>query len=125
MDRHEGPSRGKFAACLTTAVLVGTAVAGYGIARYDERPPWGTDIAYEGGYLQAVRIRKADVTGERTRALLSGECAEMERTGMGGDRAAHDPAAWVTGCLDGAAGRPSQNQGLLHWPGRPQAVRGR
>ncbi|MFF9913536.1 hypothetical protein [Streptomyces sp. NPDC013457] len=113
MDRHEGPPPGKFVACLITAVLVGTAVAGYGIARYNERPPWGTDIAYEGGYLQAVRIRKADPTGERSRAMLSGECAQMERMGMGGGRAVHDPAAWVTGCLDGAAGRPSQNQGLV------------
>lgn len=37
----------------------------------------------------------------------------MERQGMGGARAVHDPAAWVAGCLDGAAGRPSRNQGLF------------
>ncbi|MGW2015678.1 hypothetical protein [Streptomyces sp. NPDC001927] len=114
MDRHEGPPRGKFIGCLVVAVLVGTAAAGLVIAEYNERPPWGTDIAYEGGYLQAVRIRKADPTGERARALLNGECVSMERTGMGGDRAVHDPAAWVSGCLDGAAGRPSKNQGLVH-----------
>ncbi|MFG2772474.1 hypothetical protein [Streptomyces sp. NPDC048350] len=54
MGRHQGPPRGKFVACLATAVLIGTAVAGYVVARYDERPPWGTDIAYEGGYVQAV-----------------------------------------------------------------------
>ncbi|MCT4354808.1 hypothetical protein M5362_16890 [Streptomyces sp. Je 1-79] len=113
MDRHEGPPRGKFIACVATVVLIGTAVAGYTVATYDERPPWGTDIAYEGGYLQAVRIRKADVTGERTRALLAGECAAMQRAGMGGDRAVHDPAAWVSGCLDGAGDRPSRNQGIV------------
>ncbi|MGW6568006.1 hypothetical protein [Streptomyces sp. NPDC054975] len=113
MDRHEGPPRGKFVACVAAAVLIGTTVAGFGIATYNERPPWGTDIAYEGGYLQAVRIRKADVTGQRTRALLAGECASMERMGMGGDRAVHDPAAWVSGCLDGAANRPSRNQGIV------------
>lgn len=111
--RHEGPPRGKFVACVAAAVLIGTTVAGYGIATYNERPPWGTDIAYEGGYLQAVRIRKADMTGERTQALLTGECAAMERMGMGGDRAVHDPAAWVSGCLDGAAGVPSKNQGFV------------
>lgn len=113
MDRHQGPPRGKFIACVATAALIGTAVAGYGIARYDEHPPWGRDIAYEGGYLQAVRIRKADLDGERTRALLTGECAAMERRGMGGDRAVHDPGAWVQGCLDGAAGHPSKNQGFV------------
>ncbi|MFF7179965.1 hypothetical protein [Streptomyces sp. NPDC008121] len=113
MDRHEGPPRGKFFTGAATAVLLGTAVAAFGIAEFDERPPWGTDIAYEGGYLQAVRIRKNDMTGERTRALLAGECAAMERRGMGGDRSAHDPAAWVAGCLDGAADRPSRNQGIL------------
>ncbi|MEU6877485.1 hypothetical protein [Streptomyces sp. NPDC046712] len=111
--RPEGPSRATFAAGLTVAVLLGTATAGAVVARYDERPPWGTDIAYEGGYLQAVRIRKSDLDGERTRALLAGECAAMERRGMGGDRAVHDPPAWVTGCLDGAAGRPSRNQGFV------------
>ncbi|MFG2867963.1 hypothetical protein [Streptomyces sp. NPDC048338] len=113
MHRHEGPPRGKFIAGLATAALIGTAVAWYGIARYDGRPPWATDIAYEGGYVQAARIRGYDVTGERTRSLLTGECAEMQRLGMGGDRAAHDPAAWVAGCLDGAAGRPSRNQGTV------------
>ncbi|MEU7035531.1 hypothetical protein ABZ958_17845 [Streptomyces sp. NPDC046237] len=106
MDRHQGPPRGKFVACLATAVLIGTAVAGYVVARYDERPPWGTDIAYEGGYVQAVRIAKF-------RELRDGECADMERTGMGGRPATHDPRAWVAGCLDGAAGRPSRNQGIV------------
>ncbi|MEU6619363.1 hypothetical protein ABZ926_01030 [Streptomyces litmocidini] len=106
MHRHEGPSRGKFAVGVTVAVVLATAAAGVLIGEYDERPPWGTDIAYEGGYLQAVRIVK-------WRALREGECALMERQGMGGDRAVHDPAAWVEGCLDGAAGRPSRNQGIV------------
>ncbi|MFJ8668019.1 hypothetical protein [Streptomyces sp. NPDC093600] len=114
MVRHEGPPLRKFIACAATAVLLGTGVAAYVVTEYDERPPWGTDIAYEGGYLQAVRIRKYDMTGERTRALLAGECVAMERRGMGGDRAVHAPEAWVAGCLDGAAGRPSTNQGMLH-----------
>ncbi|MBT2445010.1 hypothetical protein J7E93_33965 [Streptomyces sp. ISL-36] len=113
MVRQEGPSRRQFIAGLTAAVVLGTTAAGAVIARYAERPPWGTDIAYEGGYVQAVRIRKYDQDGERTRALLAGECAAMERRGMGGDRAVHDPAAWVSGCLDGAAGRPSRNQGMV------------
>ncbi|MEU2236595.1 hypothetical protein [Streptomyces vietnamensis] len=106
MHRHEGPPRGKFFAVLAAAVVLATAAGGAVIARYDEQPPWGTDIAYEGGYLQAVRIAK-------WRALRAGECADMERRGMGGDRAVHDPAAWVEGCLDGAAGRPSRNQGIV------------
>ncbi|WP_327163048.1 hypothetical protein [Streptomyces zaomyceticus] len=113
MHRHEGPPRGKFAAGLAGAVVLATTVAGVLIGQYDDRPPWGTDIAYEGGFVQASRIRGYDVDGSRTRALLDGECALMERQGMGGARAVHDPAAWVAGCLDGAAGRPSRNQGIV------------
>ncbi|WP_406059958.1 hypothetical protein OG462_21880 [Streptomyces sp. NBC_01077] len=113
MHRHEGPSRGRFAAGLTVAVVLATAGAGLLIDTYNERPPWGTDIAYEGGFVQASRIRGYDVDGSRTKALLAGECALMERQGMGGDRAVHDPAAWVEGCLDAAAGRQSRNQGIV------------
>ncbi|CAM5562653.1 hypothetical protein [Streptomyces tanashiensis] len=113
MHRHEGPSRGKFTAAVTAAAVLATAAAGVLIGQYNERPPWGTDIAYEGGFTQASRIRGYDVDGSRTKALLAGECALMERRGMGGDRAVHDPAAWVEGCLDGAAGRPSRNQGIV------------
>ncbi|WP_329622417.1 hypothetical protein OG357_19890 [Streptomyces sp. NBC_01255] len=113
MHRHEGPSRGKFTAGITVAVALAAAAAGVVIDRYDDRPPWGTDIAYEGGYILASRIRGYDVDGSRTKALLAGECALMERQGMGGERAVHDPAAWVAGCLDGAAGRPSRNQGIV------------
>ncbi|WP_369145233.1 hypothetical protein [Streptomyces sp. R44] len=113
MHRHEGPPLRKFVTVAAVAVLMGTAAAGVLIGRYHERPPWGTDIAYEGGYVQASRIRGYDTDGSRTRSLLAGECALMERQGMGGDRAVHDPAAWVEGCLDGAAGRPSRNQGIV------------
>ncbi|MEU7070621.1 hypothetical protein AB0B30_08790 [Streptomyces narbonensis] len=114
MHRHEGPSRGKFTAAITAAVALAVTAAGVVVARYDDRPPWATDIAYEGGFILASRIRGYDVDGSRTKALLAGECGLMQRQGMGGDRAVHDPAAWVAGCLDGAAGRPSRNQGLLH-----------
>ncbi|WP_405855309.1 hypothetical protein OG361_19680 [Streptomyces sp. NBC_00090] len=113
MHRHEGPSRRKFVVSLAAAVAFAGAVAGLLIGQYDDRPPWGTDIAYEGGFVQASRIRGYDVDGSRTKALLAGECVLMERQGMGGERAVHDPAAWVAGCLDGAAGRPSRNQGIV------------
>ncbi|MFC9590675.1 hypothetical protein ACFTUC_12970 [Streptomyces sp. NPDC056944] len=113
MHRHEGPPLRKFVTVAAVAVLLGTAAAGVLIGHYNERPPWGTDIAYEGGFVQASRIRGFDVDGSRTKALLAGECALMERQGMGGERAVHDPAAWVEGCLDGAAGHPSRNQGIV------------
>ncbi|MFJ8661325.1 hypothetical protein [Streptomyces sp. NPDC093795] len=113
MHRHEGPPLRKFVPFAVVSVLVALTGTGLLIDTYDERPPWGTDIAYEGGYVQASRIRGYDVDGTRTKALLDGECARMERDGMGGDRAVHDPAAWVAGCLDGAAGRPSRNQGIV------------
>ena len=113
MHRHEGPTPGKFAINLTAAVVLAATAAAVLVARYDDRPPWGTDVAYEGGFVQASRIRGYDTDGSRTKALLAGECALMERQGMGGERAVHDPAAWVAGCLDGAAGRPSRIQGLV------------
>ncbi|CAM5590970.1 hypothetical protein STANM309S_00510 [Streptomyces tanashiensis] len=81
MHRHEGPSRGKFTAAVTAAAVLATAAAGVLIGQYNERPPWGTDIAYEGGFTQASRIRGYDVDGSRTKALLAGECALMERRG--------------------------------------------
>ncbi|GHB02053.1 hypothetical protein ACIQRS_26360 [Streptomyces termitum] len=113
MHRHEGPPPRTFVPLAVTAALLVLTGAGLLIDAYDERPPWGTDIAYEGGYILASRIRGYDTDGSRTRSLLAGECARMERDGMGGDRAVHDPAAWVEGCLDGAAGHPSRNQGLI------------
>ncbi|MER8232294.1 hypothetical protein [Streptomyces sp. NPDC094049] len=113
MHRHQGPPPRKFAAAIAATVLVGTAAVGLLISRYDDRPPWADDIAYEGGFVQASRIRGYDVDGSRVRALLDGECARMERDGMGGARAVHNPARWVQGCLDAAAGLPSKNQGTV------------
>ncbi|MFF4172037.1 hypothetical protein [Streptomyces sp. NPDC001744] len=113
MHRHEGPPPRKFVPFAVAAVLLALTGAGLLVAKYDQRPPWATDIAYEGGFVQASRIRGYDVDGTRTKALLDGECARMERDGAGGDRAVHDPAAWVEGCLDAAAGRPSRNQGIV------------
>ncbi|MEE1751368.1 hypothetical protein [Streptomyces sp. SP18CS02] len=84
------------------------------ITTYHERPPWGTDIAYEAGFVQGTRIRQYDVHGDRVRELLGGGCARMETEGLGGPKATHNPAEWVAGCLDGAAGRPSRHQGLAY-----------
>lgn len=111
--RHRVPSHRKLVLVLATAVAVCVAAAALLVRQYNERPPWADDIAYEGGYLQATRIRKADVSGERTRQLLHGGCARMQSEGIGGQRAAHNPQAWVAGCLDAAAGRQSGLQGLL------------
>ncbi|MFC8171078.1 hypothetical protein [Streptomyces sp. NPDC057325] len=113
MHRHEGPPPRKFVPFAVVGVLAALTGAGLLIGAYNDRPPWGTDIAYEGGYVLASPVRGYDVDGSRTRALVAGGCARLEREGRGGDRAVHDPAAWVAGCLDGAAGRPSRNQGLV------------
>lgn len=113
--RHRGPSRRAFAAFGTAATATPIAVAGCVIATYDEHPPWGPQIAYEAGYVQGTRIRHRDVRGELGPELLDGGCARLEQEGLGGTRATHDPARWVEGCLDGAAGRPSKHQGLLEY----------
>ncbi|MFD9243162.1 hypothetical protein ACFV0D_14765, partial [Streptomyces sp. NPDC059556] len=84
MHRHEGPSRGRFIAGVGGAAVLAAAVAGVLVGTYNDRPPWGTDIAYEGGFVMASRIRGYDVDGTRTKALLAGECVLMERQGMGG-----------------------------------------
>ncbi|MER7107041.1 hypothetical protein [Streptomyces sp. NPDC000229] len=112
--RHRGPKRRVFWSAVAAAVALAATVGGYAIHAYDGRPPWGTDIAYEAGFLQGNRIRHSDVTGERVRELLGGGCARMEAEGLGGRKATHNPAVWVAGCLDGAAGRPSRHQGLAY-----------
>ncbi len=88
-------------------------LAGAGISTYHERPPFGDDIAYESGYVQGLRTRHRDLTGERVRDLLHGGCARLLRDGLAGEKAALAPDRWIAGCLDGAAGRPSGHQGLL------------
>jgi hypothetical protein len=112
--RHRGPSRSKSAAARAAATALVVAVAAVVIGRYNDRPPWGDDVAYEAGYLHATRIRQADMTGEPTKDLLTGGCARMESDGTGGPRATHNPRLWVTGCLDGAAGEVPAEQGLFH-----------
>ncbi|GLF96628.1 hypothetical protein [Streptomyces yaizuensis] len=111
--RHSGPSRRTL---LTVAAVVGTLLLGGGtlvVQRYNDRPPRADDIAYESGYLYSNRIRQADHTGELVRKLLNGECVLLEAEGYGGTNATYNPQLWVEGCLDGAAGRPSREQGLI------------
>ncbi|ORT57862.1 hypothetical protein [Streptomyces sp. CB03238] len=112
--RHRGPKRWVFWSAVGAAVALVVTVGGHTIGAYGERPPWGTDIAYEAGFLQGNRTRHYDVTGERVRDLLEGGCARMEAEGLGGRKATHNPAVWVAGCLDGAAGRPPRHQGLAY-----------
>ncbi|MGA4801419.1 hypothetical protein [Streptomyces lavendulocolor] len=112
--RHRGPGRRAFWGLTGAAVALAATVGALAVGAYGERPPWGTDIAYEAGYLQGNRVRHHDMTGERVRDLLDGGCARREAAGLGGPKATHDPAAWVAGCLDGAAGRPSRHQGLAY-----------
>ncbi|RST18004.1 hypothetical protein E2C00_12995 [Streptomyces sp. WAC05374] len=112
--RHRGPRRRVFWSTVAAAVTLALAVGGHAIRTYDERPPWGSDIAYEAGYLQGNRVRHHDRTGDRVRDLLAGGCARMEAEGLGGRKATHNPALWVAGCLDGVAGRPSRHQGLAY-----------
>lgn len=103
-----------FWSVVAAAVTLVVTVSGYTVRAYGERPPWGTDIAYEAGFLQGSRVRQFDMSGERVRDLLDGGCARMEAQGLGGRKATHNPAVWVAGCLDGAAGRPSRHQGLAY-----------
>ncbi|MEU4492682.1 hypothetical protein AB0F96_04280 [Streptomyces sp. NPDC023998] len=109
-----GPSRRTLSLALTSAVAVLLAGSWFIIQRYNERPPWALDITYEAGYIQGSRIRKADPTGQETKKLLAGGCAQIQSAGWGGRKATYDPGLWVEGCLDGAAGRQLTKQGLFH-----------
>jgi hypothetical protein len=112
--RHRGPGRRTVLSAGAAALAVLLGATAYAIDAYHERPPWGSDIAYEAGYVLGSRVRHHDVRGERVRALLDGGCARMEAQGLGGRKATHNPALWVAGCLDGAAGRPFAHQGLAY-----------
>ncbi|GAA4911596.1 hypothetical protein ACFPM3_10355 [Streptomyces coeruleoprunus] len=112
--RHRGPSRGKSLAFLAAVTAAFVAVCGVVVARFEDRPPWGSDIAYEAGYRKAARIRAYDRAGDLVRVLLHGGCARMEAEGAGRREATYDPALWVEGCLDGAAGRPSRHEGVIN-----------
>ncbi|GGT20599.1 hypothetical protein [Streptomyces purpureus] len=112
--RHSGPPRKALFTWIAVAAALCTAVGAAIAWRYNDRPPWGSEIAYEAGYIHATRIRQADVKGDRVPELLGGGCVQMEFYGVGGQKATHDPGAWVAGCLDGAAGRPSSHQGLAY-----------
>ncbi|MFE7775468.1 hypothetical protein ACFU5O_16510 [Streptomyces sp. NPDC057445] len=111
--RHRVPSRAKLITLLVAAGLLGACLAALLVRQYNDRPPWGDDVAYEGGYIVGNRVRQTDMTGERTKALLSGGCARAEAEGRGGRRATHNQRLWVAGCVDGAAGRQSTHQGLV------------
>ncbi|EFG08076.1 Hypothetical protein SCLAV_3005 [Streptomyces clavuligerus] len=113
LARHSGPSRRTrlIASAVGAAVLFGGG--GLLVRQYNDRPPRADDIAYESGYLYSNRIRQGDPTGELVEKLLSGECVLLERDGYGGRNATFNPALWIEGCLDGAAGRPSREQGLV------------
>ncbi|MGW7364291.1 hypothetical protein ACWGI8_12890 [Streptomyces sp. NPDC054841] len=112
--RHRGPSPRKLTAVIAAAVVLVAALTAVLIHKYNDRPPWGDDIAYEAGYVKGMRIRKSDPSGKWTKDLLSGGCARMESEGLGGRKATHNPGLWVAGCLDGAAGRASNKQGLFY-----------
>ncbi|MEU9980491.1 hypothetical protein [Streptomyces sp. NPDC050856] len=114
LAHHRGPARRALLVVVTTAVVVCLTGAGLLIRAYGESPPWAADIAYESGYLLGKRVHQYDPGGRRVRELLDGGCARMEAEGLGGRNAAHDPVMWVSGCLDGAAGRPSRHQGLAY-----------
>ncbi|MFD5427235.1 hypothetical protein [Streptomyces sp. NPDC127084] len=111
--RVRGRRRGRVLTVLTACAFSAAVLAAFLIWRFNDRPPWGDDVAYEGGYIMGTRIHQADVTGERTKELLSGGCARLLAEGAGGHRATHNRPLWVAGCLDGAAGRPSAHQGLV------------
>ena len=119
-----GPTRRTLTLTLASAAVLLLAGSWLLIQRYDERPPWADDVAYEAGFLQGNRVRNYDLTGEQVKDLLNGGCARLQAGGQGGLKSSYDPGLWVAGCLDGAAGRPAAEQGLFHQrPASPAAGR--
>ncbi|WP_338671366.1 hypothetical protein V1460_00055 [Streptomyces sp. SCSIO 30461] len=75
--------RGRVLTVLMVCALSGAAVAAFLIWRFNDRPPLGDDVAYEGGHIMGTRIRQADVQGDRTKELLSGGCGRRAREAAG------------------------------------------
>ncbi|MER5768879.1 hypothetical protein [Streptomyces sp. NPDC001985] len=108
-----GPSR---RALLRVVALAATALftgAWLVIDQYNDRPPWADDVTYEAGYLHGNRVKQYDRDGALTADLLAGGCQRLAEDGTAGAKAEHDPELWVRGCLDGATGKVSAEQGLL------------
>ncbi|WP_327324903.1 hypothetical protein OG735_22095 [Streptomyces sp. NBC_01210] len=111
---HPGPSRRTLSLAFASAAAVLLAACWLVIQQYNERPPWAQDISYEAGFIQGNRIRHYDPTGRQAKDLLAGGCERFRAEGRGGLKATYDPGLWVAGCLDGAAGRQLEKQGLFH-----------
>lgn len=103
--RVRGPRRKNLliAAALAVAVLAGAAWVL--IAKFNDRPVWPEDIAYEAGYHQGQQVRKMDRNGVRVREANAGGCASW--VANGGEKADLSPDSWVRGCLDAVNARPS------------------
>ncbi|MER6917225.1 hypothetical protein ABT354_36760 [Streptomyces sp. NPDC000594] len=110
---HSGPPRRTLLLVLGAVAALLLTGCWLVLQRYNDRPPWAEDITYEAGYLHGKRVLQGDPTGKLTAELLDGGCVRMEAEGAAGRKATYNPKLWVTGCLDGAAGRPSAAQGLL------------
>ncbi|MFF3323384.1 hypothetical protein [Streptomyces sp. NPDC002889] len=112
--QHRGLSRRALSLVLLPAGALLVAGTWFLVQRYNERPPWAQDVAYEAGFIQGSRTRHADPTGRQAKDLLAGGCERLEATGLAGLKASYDPGLWVAGCRDGAVGRPPVKQGLFH-----------
>ncbi|WP_371656064.1 MULTISPECIES: hypothetical protein [unclassified Streptomyces] len=112
--RTPGRPRLKTLGAIAAAVTLLLTAVSYAVWEYNDRPPWADDIAYESGFIAGSRARHYDRTGAEARKLLKGGCERWRSAGRGGEKAGYNPALWVEGCRDGAAGRQARKQGMAH-----------
>jgi hypothetical protein len=105
MTTHvRGPRRRNLVIALATAVAVLVAAGWIAISRFEDRPLWPQNVAYEAGYHRGIQVRRTDRDGTGVAEAVSGGCERW--VGTAGRKAELEPGAWVRGCLDGASGRP-------------------
>jgi hypothetical protein len=98
---HQGPSRRNLLMALAVGIAVCLGIGAVVVSKFNDKPLFHDQVAYEGGYVVALAGMKADPTGRTQDFLKSGGC-EQWRSEQGGAKAEGAPGQWLQGCRDAA-----------------------
>ncbi|MFI6472927.1 hypothetical protein ACIBL5_22040 [Streptomyces sp. NPDC050516] len=99
---HQGPSRRNLLIALAAGIAVCLGIGAVAVWKFNDKPLFHDQVAYEGGYVVALAGMKADPTGRTQDFLKNGGC-EQWRGEQGGAKAEGSPEQWLRGCRDAAA----------------------